>query len=75
MSATTSEKQTKCNKSLTDNAISVKVGLNNFLFERNNNLGYFVVNVMIYRLEYISRNWSVKSITVKSISNELGFGL
>ena len=48
----------------------MKVGLNNFLFERNNNLGYCVVKVIIYRLEYIFRNWSVKSV-----SNKLGFGL
>ena len=48
----------------------MKVGLNNFLFERN-----VLVKVIIYRPEYICRNWSVKSVSVKSVSNKLRFGL
>ena len=56
-------------------AVSMKVGLYGFLFERNNNLVYCVVKMLIYRLEYNFRNWSVKSISVISVSNKLGFGL
>ena len=50
----------------------MKIGLNNFLFERNNSLGYCVVKVIIYRPEYIFRNWSVKSVSVKAFANKLG---